>query len=42
MEELETREIEYETVEEFLTALKNEFGGGEEESVKVVELRKLE
>jgi len=29
-------------VEEFLTSLKKEFGGGEEESVKVAELRKME
>jgi len=42
MEELEAGEIEYETVEEFLTSLKKEFGGGEEESVKAAELRKLE
>jgi len=42
MEELEAGEIEYETVEEFLSSLKKEFGGGEEKSVKVVELRKLE
>ena len=42
MEELEAGEIEYETVEEFLSSLKKEFGGGEENSVKVVELRKLE
>ena len=42
MKELESGEMEYETVEEFLTNLKREFGGGEEESVKVVELRKLE
>ena len=42
MEKLKTGEMEYETVEEFLTALKKEFGGGEEESVKVAELRKLE
>ena len=34
--------MEYEIAEEFLTSLKKEFGGGEEESVKVVELRKLE
>ena len=33
MEELETGEMEYETVEKFLTSLKKEFGGGEEESV---------
>ena len=42
MEELETEEIEYKTVEEFLTALKKKFGGGEKESVKAAELRKLE
>ena len=42
MEELETGEIEYETAEEFLMSLKKEFGRGEEEVVKAVELRKLE
>ena len=42
IEELEAEEIEHETVEEFLTSLKKEFGEREEESVKVAELRKLE
>ena len=42
MDELESVEVEYESVEEFLTCLKKEFGGGEEKSVKVAELRKLE
>jgi len=42
MEELETGKIEYEIAEEFLMSLKKEFGGGEEESVKAAELRKLE
>jgi len=42
MEELETEEVEYELVEEFLLSLKKEFGAGEEESVKAAELRKLE
>jgi len=42
MEELEAREIEYESAEEFLTSLKKEFGEGEEESMKAAELRKLE
>ena len=42
MEEIEAGEVEYELVEEFLTILKKEFGGGEEESMKVAELRKLE
>ena len=42
MEELEAGEIEYEIVKEFLSSLKKEFGRGEEELVKVAELRKLE
>jgi len=42
MEELEAGKIEYETVEEFLTSLRKEFGEGEEELVKAAELRKLE
>ena len=42
MEELESEKIEYESVEEFLTSLRKEFGRGEEELVKAVELRKLE
>ena len=42
IEELETGEMEYETMEEFLTSLKKEFGGGEEKSVKAAELRKME
>jgi len=39
---LESGEVEYESVEEFLTSLRKEFGGGEEESVKVAELRRIE
>ena len=42
MEELEAGEAEYESVEEFLTSLRKEFGGGEEESMKAAELRKME
>ena len=42
MEELELGEVEYELAEEFLIGLKKEFGGGEEDLVKVAELRKLE
>jgi len=34
--------MEYKSIEEFFTSLKKEFGGGEEESVKAAELRKLE
>jgi len=42
MEELENGEMEYKSIEEFFTSLKKEFGGGEEESVKAAELRKME
>ena len=42
MEELEERILEYKLVGEFLTTIKKEFGEGEEESVKVVELKRLE
>ena len=42
LEELEAGELEFETVEEFLVEVKKEFEGGEEESVKAAELRKLE
>ena len=42
LEELEAGELEFETVGKFLAEIKKEFGGGEEESVKAVELRKLE
>jgi len=42
MEEIEAEEMEYELAEEFLTCLRKEFGGGEEESVKVAELRRME
>jgi len=42
LEELEVEELEFETIGEFLVEIKKEFGGGEEKSVKVMELRKLE
>ena len=42
MENLKEEMLEYELVEEYLAAIKKEFGGGEEESVKVAELKKLE
>ena len=42
MEELEAGEMEYESIEEFFTSIKKEFGGGEEEATKVAELRQLE
>ena len=42
MKELEAGEVEYESVEEFLTILKKEFREGEEEVVKAAELRRVE
>ena len=42
LEDLKEGELEYELVEEFLAAIKKEFGGGEEKSVKVAELKRLE
>ena len=42
LEDLEEEELEYESVGEFLAAIKKEFRGGEEESVKVAELKRLE
>ena len=42
MEELEAGEVEYKSVEEFLTILKKKFREGEEEVVKVAELRRVE
>jgi len=41
-EELEAEEIEFESVGEFLAEIKKEFGGGDKESVKVAELKKIE
>ena len=42
LEDLEAGEVEYELAREFLAGLKREFGGEDEEAVKVAELRKLE
>ena len=42
MEKLKAGEVEYETIEEFLSNLKKKFGGEKEESVKAAKLRKLE
>ena len=41
IEELEMGEIEFESAGEFLAEIKKEFGGGDEESVKVAELKKI-
>jgi len=42
LEDLKRGLLEYETVEEFLMDIKIKFGKGDEESVKVVELQRLE
>jgi len=42
LEELEAGELEFKTVREFLAEIKKKFGGGEKESVKAAELKKLE
>ena len=42
LEKLEEGELEYESVGEFLAAIKKKFRRGEEESVKVAELKGLE
>ena len=42
LEDLEEGELEYELVGEFLTVIKKEFRGKEEELLKVAELRRLE
>ena len=42
LENLERKLLEYETVVEFLAEIRKEFGGEEEKSVKVAELRRLE
>jgi len=42
LEELEAKELEFETVGEFLVEIKKEFEEGKKELVKTAELRKLE
>jgi len=42
MKELETGEIEFESVGEFLAKIRKEFEEGNEESVKIAELKKIE
>jgi len=39
---LEPEKVEFESTEEFLLELKKEFGGGDEESIKIAELRRIE
>ena len=40
LEDLESEEVEFRLAEEFLLELKKEFGGGDKELVKIVELKK--
>ena len=42
LEDLESEEVEFGSAGEFLLELKKEFGGGDEELVKIVELKKIE
>ena len=42
LEDLEEGVLEYEDVREFLADIRKKFGGGDKESVKVAELKKLE
>ena len=42
LEDLEAEEVEYKSAEDFLAEIKKEFGGGDEESLKVAELKKIE
>ena len=42
LEDLEAGILEYEIVGEFLTDIRKEFGEGDKEAVKVVELKRLE
>ena len=42
LEDLKGELLEYETIGEFLADLRKEFGRGDEKTVKVVELKRLE
>ena len=42
MEELEAGKLEFESVGEFLAEVKREFGGGDKESIKVAEVKRIE
>jgi len=42
LEDLKSDKVEFESAGEFLLELKKEFGGGDEESIKVAELRRIE
>jgi len=42
LEDLKVEKVEYESTGEFLTQIKKEFGEGDEESMKVAELKRIE
>ena len=42
LEDLEAEELEYKLAGEFLAGLKREFGGGDEEAIKVTKLKRIE
>ena len=42
LKDLESKEVEFELAKKFLLKLKKEFSGGDERSVKVAELKKVE
>ena len=42
IDDLKSGNLSYITVEEFLSDLKKEFGGGDNETIKVTELEKIE
>jgi len=42
LEDLKAGEVEYESAGEFLAEIKREFGGGDQESLKVAELKRIE
>ena len=42
LEDLEVEKVEYESVEEFLAEIKKKFGGGDKESLKIAELKRIE
>jgi len=42
MEDLESRDLEFSTIRNFLTKLKTEFDSGNNKSAKIAELKKVE
>ena len=42
LEDLETRSLKYEIVGEFLADLKKKFGGGDDKTIKIAELKNVE